>query len=61
MNKSNINEEKIYLRFAEVEDCEDLFKWRNNHLSIKHSLTGKVDYNTHKRWFNEKINDILPK
>lgn len=45
----------IRLRPAAPEDCWDLFAWRNDPVSILVSPTGKVEKETHRRWFNEKL------
>lgn len=47
----------IRLRFAEENDCKDLFKWRNDPISIKFSRAGKINYVEHKKWFHKKIRD----
>ncbi len=45
----------IQLRTAIPEDCWDLLAWRNDPVSIQFSPTGKVEKETHRRWFNEKL------
>ena len=53
-----MSEDKIYIRFAEDEDCRDILNWRNDPESVKFSLSGKVDSVSHIAWFKHKIKDI---
>ena len=45
----------ILFRFAEKEDCDDLFMWRNDPATVKISPSGKVEYHQHVQWFNQKL------
>lgn len=46
----------IYLRFAEYEDIEDLFEWRNDEDSKKASFnTNEIDIKEHNKWFKESL------
>ncbi len=47
----------ILLRIAIADDCDDLFNWRNDPITVKYSPTGKVEYSDHIRWFEKKIKD----
>ena len=47
---------EIYLRFAEYEDLEDLFKWRNDEDTKKASFnTNQIDINEHREWFKNSL------
>ncbi|MFC1801734.1 GNAT family N-acetyltransferase [Nanoarchaeota archaeon] len=48
---------EVYFRLAKEEDCDDLFKWRNDPITVKFSPTGKVKYENHVNWFKNKIKD----
>ena len=44
----------MLVRFAVKEDCNDIFKWRNDKYSVKMFRTSKsVTLQEHKRWFNK--------
>lgn len=46
----------ISLRAAGIEDCRDLFKWRNRPEIRKYFFDSEeVDYDSHEKWFREKI------
>ena len=46
----------LILRFAGKEDCEDIFRWRNDPVTIMYSPSGAVQLENHLRWFEEKLN-----
>ena len=46
----------IILRFAGKEDCEDIFRWRNDQVTVMYSQSGTVQWENHLRWFEEKLN-----
>lgn len=45
---------KIILRFAAQEDCQDIFTWRNDPVTIAVSPSGAVQWENHLAWFKEK-------
>ncbi len=48
----------IILREACIEDCRDLFKWRNHPIIRKNSFnTNPMSWNEHERWFKTKSKD----
>jgi RimJ/RimL family protein N-acetyltransferase len=48
----------ISLREAGIEDCGDLFKWRNHPEIRKYFFDSEeVGYDLHEKWFKEKIKD----
>ena len=50
----------ISLRKAENRDCNDLFKWRNDHRIRKWFFnTDKVSLANHRKWFNKNKNNVL--
>jgi RimJ/RimL family protein N-acetyltransferase len=49
---------EIYLRFAELEDLNDLFKWRNDESTRQASFnTDEISFEEHKKWFEETLAD----
>ena len=47
---------KKYLKKVEQQDCDLLFKWANDDEVRKNAFNlGKIEYNNHLRWFNNKI------
>ncbi len=48
----------IILRESGVEDCSDLFKWRN-HSAIRKNFfnSNPISWDEHKRWFDTKSKD----
>lgn len=51
--------ENIYIKNADDNDINDLFKWRNNPEIRKNFFdTAPVSRETHEKWFREKVNDI---
>ncbi len=47
---------KIYLRFAEKEDCRDLFEWRNDETTRKYAFSDEpIRYENHKEWFERSL------
>ncbi len=48
---------QLFLRFANEEDKEDVFIWRNDPESIKYSPSGKVNPEEHNKWYSQKIKD----
>lgn len=44
----------IMLRFAALEDCQDIFTWRNDPVTISVSPSGAVRWENHLAWFEEK-------
>jgi len=60
MKKAYLENKDIYLRFAEYEDIEDLFEWRNDQDTKKASFnSNEIDIKEHKKWFKESF--INPK
>ena len=52
----------LHIRKANLHDCEDIFKWRNDRLTRKMSKNIKeVEWNEHLNWYKETIKnkDIL--
>jgi len=47
----------IYFRFADEKDIKDIYRWRNNPVTVKFSPTGKVEYKEHVKWFSQKLKD----
>lgn len=48
-----------YLREAKIEDAHFIFEVRNDEWSRKNSINKDlIDYNTHIRWYTNKLNDI---
>jgi RimJ/RimL family protein N-acetyltransferase len=46
------------IREAGVEDCIDMFKWRNHAVIRKHFFNmNPIQWDEHKRWFDTKSND----
>ncbi len=45
----------IMLRFAALEDCQDIFTWRNDPVTIAVSPSGAVQWENHLAWFKEKV------
>mgnify|MGYP000588971774 CR=1 FL=1 len=53
-------ENKIYLRFVEDEDFDDLLNWRNDESTRKSAFnTHLVSEEEHSKWFNDVINNPL--
>jgi len=51
--------ENIYIKNADDNDINDLFKWRNNPEIRKNFFdTAPVLREIHEKWFREKVNDI---
>lgn len=49
---------QIYLRFAELEDIEDLYKWRNDEETRKYSFNvDPITYEEHKDWFLNSLSN----
>ena len=47
---------EIYLRFAQYEDLEDLFEWRNDEDTREASFnTNEIDINEHDKWFKGSL------
>jgi len=50
--------EEIYLRSVTINDLDLLYRWANDSETRKQSFKSEpIDYNTHKEWFANKIND----
>ncbi len=50
--------DKFSLRSAEKEDVKDLFRWRNDPLTRKHSFTTRpVPWKRHLKWFHQALNN----
>lgn len=50
---------KFHLRKASYDDCNRLFDWANDELVRKNSFnTGAIIYEDHKKWFENKIDNI---
>ncbi len=49
--------ENLLLRFAQEEDCNDIYEWRNDPITIRFSPSGGVEYKNHLQWFAKKIKD----
>lgn len=48
----------LQVRYAEFNDCLDLFKWRNDFLTRKMSLNSSAqDFNSHEAWYLRKLDD----
>jgi RimJ/RimL family protein N-acetyltransferase len=48
----------LYFRFAEPEDVEDLFIWRNDNITRQASFnTAQISFEEHKKWFEETLAD----
>lgn len=48
----------LYFREAIIEDCEDIFQWRNNKITRDMSISSEiVKYNEHVEWFKSTLND----
>ena len=46
----------ISVRKAKIDDCKDLYNWRNNHETLKMFLnTTKVEWNKHVKWFQDSL------
>jgi spore coat polysaccharide biosynthesis protein SpsF len=55
-----MSERKAFLRFADEDDCKDLYDWRNDALSVQFSLSGKLgSYAEHKKWYKKKLRDPM--
>tara|TARA_Y100001970_G_C13927496_1_gene696515 strand:- start:215 stop:694 length:480 start_codon:yes stop_codon:yes gene_type:complete len=49
---------RVIIRKAEQLDCNDVFDWRNDPMSIKMSLqSAQVSWNQHLVWFNDSLKD----
>jgi spore coat polysaccharide biosynthesis predicted glycosyltransferase SpsG/RimJ/RimL family protein N-acetyltransferase len=47
----------IYLRKIVNDDCDLLYKWANDKLVRKNAfITDKIDFDSHKKWFQSKLN-----
>jgi RimJ/RimL family protein N-acetyltransferase len=58
MKKLFQDNNEIYLRFAELEDLNDLFKWRNDESTRQASFnTNNISFEEHKKWFEETLAD----
>lgn len=46
----------IKIRFAEKNDCSDIFEWRNNELTRNMSKNSEfIDWKDHVRWFSNSL------
>ena len=46
------------IRFADIEDAEDLFRWRTDPVTMKFSLSeDKISMESHLEWFNKALAD----
>ncbi len=55
---NNHNSLDLILVDAEINDCKDLWIWRNDSHSREMSLnTNKVSWNVHKKWFYNCLKD----
>ncbi len=57
IKKENKEKEELIYRFADKNDCKTIFNWRNDPSTIRYAPSGKVDYNNHLNWFNQKISN----
>jgi len=49
---------EIKIRKAKINDCKDVFNWRNDELTRKVSFSSDpVSYDDHLRWFNDSLSD----
>lgn len=48
--------EDIGLRPAKEEDCWDIFRWRNDPITIRFSPSGVVRTEEHEQWFRKRLN-----
>ena len=56
MKKTYPEDFRIYLRFADFEDAEDLLKWRNDENTRNASFnTKEINVEEHKKWFKESL------
>jgi len=59
MNSSVDGTENIYIKNADHNDMDDLFRWRNDpEISKNFFNADPVSRETHEKWFREKVNDI---
>ncbi len=53
---SNTEVCKLYLRKAQLDDCDLLFKWANDELVRSNAFNGeKIEYSQHMDWFGRVI------
>ncbi|MBI3601354.1 MAG: UDP-2,4-diacetamido-2,4,6-trideoxy-beta-L-altropyranose hydrolase [Candidatus Omnitrophica bacterium] len=53
-----IGRRTLSLRRASLEDCEDIWRWRNDVSVRKSSFSQKeIPFDGHKKWFAQKMND----
>jgi RimJ/RimL family protein N-acetyltransferase len=47
------------LRLATLDDAKDLFDWRNDPITLKHSTTKElIDYKEHLEWLQSSLNNV---
>jgi len=56
MNKVSPKNRKIYIRFAETDDSEDVYNWRNDEKTRQASFhTEEIKTRDHQRWFKDSL------
>ena len=51
---------KVVLRKARIEDCDDIYRWRNDEDTRQQSfISNEVPYERHCSWFKEALKDPL--
>lgn len=49
---------ELLLRRAAINDCGDIFRWRNDEVTRKNSFNSEIiPYEEHCRWFKKTLND----
>lgn len=56
---NGLSSKELLLRRAAINDCDDIFRWRNDEVTRKNSFNSEViPYEEHCRWFKNALSDI---
>src|SRR3990170_3077059 len=55
---NGVSSKELLLRRATINDCDDIFRWRNDEVTRKNSFNSEIiPYEEHCRWLKKTLND----